>query len=78
MMSEDIENNPTDRGTKRPNTKPLLKAGRKFKPMVLLDFNFEIIVPDDVSSDDPISLFAMYYTPEIINTIVRYTNQYKR
>ena len=69
-MFEDIINDPTDRGTKRPNAKLLLKAGRKFIPMILPDFDFEITLPDDVSPDDPISLFTMYYTPEIINTIV--------
>ena len=69
-MSEDIINNPTDRGTKRPNAKPLLKAGHKFIPMILPDFDFEITLPDNVSLDDAISLFTMYYTPEIINTIV--------
>ena len=77
-MSEDIINDPTDRGTKRPSTKPLLKAGRKFIPMILLDFDFEITLLDDISPDDPISLFTMYYTPEIIDMIVQYTNQYQR
>ena len=78
LMTEDIINDPTDRGTKRPNAKPLSKAGCKFTPMILPDFDFEITLPDDVSPDDPISLFTMYYTPEIIDTIVRYTNNYQR
>jgi nitric oxide reductase large subunit len=77
-MPEDIINDPTDGGTKRPNAKPLLKAGRKFTPMILPDFDFEITLPDNVSPDDPITLFTMYYTPEIIDTIVQYTNQYQR
>jgi nitric oxide reductase large subunit len=46
--------------------------------MILPDFDFEITLPDDVSPDDPISLFTMYYTPEIIDTIVQYTNNYQR
>jgi hypothetical protein len=69
-MTEDIINDLTDKGTKRPNTKPLLKARHKFIPMILLDFNFEITFSDNVSLDNLISLFTMYYTPEIIDAIV--------
>ena len=77
-MPEDIINDPTDKGTKRPNAKPLLKAGHQFIPMILPDFEFDITLPDDVSPDDLITLFTMYYTLEIIDTIVQYTNQYQR
>jgi hypothetical protein len=38
--------------------------------MILPDFDFEITFSDDVSLDDLITLFTMYYTPEIIDTIV--------
>jgi hypothetical protein len=69
-MTEDIINDLTDKGTKRPNTKLLLKARHKFIPMILPDFDFKITFPNNVFSDDLISLFTMYYTPKIINTIV--------
>jgi hypothetical protein len=69
-MTKDIINDLTDRGTKQPNTKPLLKARHKFILMILSDFDFEITLSNNVFPDDPISLFTMYYTPEIINTIV--------
>jgi hypothetical protein len=69
-MTKDIINDLTDGGTKQPNTKSLLKARHKFIPIILPDFDFEITFPNDVSSDNPISLFTMYYTPEIIDTIV--------
>jgi hypothetical protein len=69
-MPEDIIDNPTDIRTKRPNTKPLLKAERQFILMILPDFDFEITFSDNVSPDDPITLFTMYYTPKIIDTIV--------
>jgi hypothetical protein len=59
-----------NKGTKRLNTKPLLKAGHKFILMILLDFDFKITLPDNVSPDNLISLFTMYYTPKIIDTIV--------
>jgi hypothetical protein len=69
-MTEDIINNLTDKGTKQSNTKPLLKARHKFILIILLDFDFKIIFSDNVSLNDFISLFTMYYTPEIINIIV--------
>jgi hypothetical protein len=77
-MTKDIINDPTNKGTKQPNTKPLLKAGHKFIPMILPDFDFEITLPNNVSPDNPISLFTIYYTPKIINTIVQYTNNYQK
>jgi hypothetical protein len=69
-MTEDIINDLMNKGTKRLNTKPLLKARHKFILMILLDFDFEIIFFNNVFLDDLISLFSMYYTPEIINTMV--------
>ena len=77
-MPESTKNDPTDRGTKRPNAPPLSKKGKVFKPIDLPDFSFDIDLPDDVSPDDPISLFEIYYTPEIIDKIVQHTNQYER
>jgi hypothetical protein len=69
-MTKDIINDLTDKGTKRLNTKSLLKAKHKFILIILSDFNFEIILPNNVSLNNLISLFTMYYTPEIINIIV--------
>jgi hypothetical protein len=69
-MTKNIINDLTDKGTKRLNTKPLLKAKHKFTPIILSDFDFKITLLNNVSLDDLISLFIMYYTLEIINTIV--------
>jgi hypothetical protein len=66
----------TDKGTLRPNEDPLQKQGSAFKPMQLPQFGWEITLPEDVSPDDPITLFTMYYTPEIIDLIVKKTNDY--
>jgi hypothetical protein len=38
--------------------------------MDLPEFGWEIILPENVSFDDPIILFIMYYTPEIIDIMV--------
>jgi hypothetical protein len=69
-MPEDIINDLTDKGTKRSNVKPLLKARHKFISIILWDFDFEITFLDNVSLNDLIILFIIYYTIEIIDTIV--------
>jgi hypothetical protein len=69
-MPKGVINNLTDRGTKRLNAKPIITAAHKFFLMYLPDFDFEITLPDDVSPDDPIFLFTMYYTLEIVEQIV--------
>jgi hypothetical protein len=77
-MPEDTIFDSTDKGTLRPNAKPLRAKGDVFKPMKLPNFAWEITLPENTSPDDPITLFTMYYTPEIINTIVKKTNNYLR
>jgi hypothetical protein len=66
----------TDKGTLRPNKDPLRKQGNAFKPMQLPPFGWEITLPEDISPDNPITLFTIYYTPEIIDLIVEKTNTY--
>ena len=77
-MPEDTVFDPTDKGTLRPNAKPLRVKGDAFYPMKLPDFDWEITLPENTSPDDPITLFTMYYTPEIIDIIVEKTNSYLR
>jgi hypothetical protein len=69
-MPKDIIDNLTNIGTKRSNTKPLLKTRRQFTLIILPDFDFEITFLDDVSPDNLIILFIMYYISEIIDIIV--------
>jgi hypothetical protein len=68
----------TDKGTLRPDEEPLESTGDKFNPMKLPHFDWEIHLPENVSPDDPITLFTMYYTPEIMDMIVENTNNYTR
>jgi hypothetical protein len=77
-MPEDTFFDSTDKGTLRPNAKPLRAKGDAFYPMKLPDFGWEIILLENASPDDPITLFTMYYTPEIIDIIVKRTNEYAR
>jgi hypothetical protein len=75
-MPKDVINNLTDRGTKRPNAKLIITTAHKFFLIYLPDFDFKITFFNNVSSDDLISLFTMYYTLEIVEQIVQYTNNY--
>jgi hypothetical protein len=77
-MLNDTVFDSTDKGTLRPNEDPLRKQGSAFKPMQLPQFDWEINLPEHTSPDDPITLFTIYYTPEILNLIVEKTNNYMR
>jgi hypothetical protein len=77
-MPEDTEFDPTDQGTLRPYASPLKKKGDYFDPLEIKDFELEITLPEYISPDDPITLFILYYGPEIISIIVSSTNSYKR
>jgi hypothetical protein len=77
-MPEETVFDPTDKGTLRPNAQPLRVKGDAFYPMELPDFGYEIALLENTSPDDLITLFTMYYTPEIINIIVKKTNNYLR
>jgi len=46
--------------------------------MRLPNWGWEITLPENTSPDDPITLFTMYYMPEIIDLIVEKTNNYRR
>ena len=60
----------TDKGTQRPNALSLQKREDKFISLECPDFEFEISLPSDVSPNDLIALFILYYTLEIIDSIV--------
>jgi hypothetical protein len=75
-MPKDTIFDSTNKGTLRPNAKPLRVKGDAFYPMKLPDFRWEITLLENASPDDPITLFTMYYTPEIIDIIVEKTNEY--
>jgi hypothetical protein len=77
-MPEKTIFDPIDKGTPQLNTKLLRKKGAVFEPMKLPDFGWEITLLEHISPDDPITLFTLYYMPEIIDLIVEKTNKYTR
>lgn len=77
-MPEQAEFDTTDQGSLRPKAPPLTKKGDPFDPMEIPDFEFDIMLPDTASPDDPITLFTLYYNPEMISKIVSNINSYVR
>jgi hypothetical protein len=73
-MPEDIITDTTNPGTYRPKVLALKTKSDHFEPMKLPDFEPEIHLPDHMSPDDPITIFTLYYTPEIIKQIIESTN----
>jgi Transposase IS4 len=73
-MPEDTIANTTDPGTYWPKAPALKTKSDHFEPMKLPDFEPEIHLPDHMSPDDPIIIFTLYYTPEIIEQIIESTN----
>ena len=74
-MPEGTEPDLTDQGTQRLNTAPLReKKKNEFILFNCPDFEFKITLPMDTSPDDLITLFTLYYTLEIIKSIVLYIN----
>jgi hypothetical protein len=69
-MPEGTEPDPTNQGTQRPNTALLRKKKDKFILFKCPDFEFKITLFMDTSPDDLITLFTLYYTLEIIESIV--------
>jgi hypothetical protein len=69
-MPKGVINDLTNKGSKRLNAKPIITTAHKFFLMYLSDFDFEITFPDNVSPNNLISLFTMYYTLEIVEQIV--------
>jgi hypothetical protein len=46
--------------------------------MKLNEFGYQITLSHYASPDNLISLFTLYYTFEIVEQIVQYTNEYKK
>jgi hypothetical protein len=69
-MPKGTEPDPTDQGTQRSNTALLQKKKDKFILFKCSDFEFKITFLINTSPDNSITLFTLYYTLEIIESIV--------
>ena len=77
-MTTYIQNDPTDPTTKRLDSPPLERAGSEFNRVQINQFGYTIQLPESSSPDDPITIFDLYYSPEIIDKLVLYINQFVR
>ena len=77
-MPAHVQNDPTDPATKRPDSPLLESVGSEFIRVEIDEFGYVIQLPESSSPDDPISIFDLYYSPEIVDQIVRYINQFVR
>ncbi len=73
-MPEGTAFDSTDKGTLRPLEKPITSNAPAFKPMEIPYFPRNITLPAHANANDPISIFDLYYTPGVIEEIVRRTN----
>jgi hypothetical protein len=73
-MPENTITDTTDPGTRWPKALALKTKSDHFEPIKLPDFEPEIHLPDHMSPDNPIIIFILYYTPEIIEQIIKSTN----
>ena len=73
-MPENIITDSTDPRTCWPKAKLLKTKSDCFDLIKLPDFYTEIYFPNYISADNPITLFTIYYPPEIIEYIIRITN----
>ena len=46
--------------------------------MELPQIDYEILLPEHASPEDPITIFTLYYTPQMIDCIVDATNEHPR
>jgi len=77
-MLEHTEFDPTDKGTLRLDAPLISKLGDTFYLINLPPFALIVRLLDSINPDDPIALFTIYYTPEIVNIIIENTNAYIR
>lgn len=77
-MPKDTEFDPTEMGTLRPNEPAKKVAGQQFQPMNIDERPTHIILPDEVTPFHPYTLFELYYSDKMIESMVQSTNNYKR
>jgi len=76
-MPENTKYNLINKGTLCLNITPLHVEGAYFTFINVLKVKFKITLLDIICADDPIQLWSLYYTLEIIDYIVSCINDYK-
>src|ERR1700712_5395506 len=74
-MSEGVMPDVGDTRTTRPKVPPISEKGDHFEPFPCPPFQRTINLPTTASASSPISLFKLYFTQEIMEGIIEYTNR---
>ncbi len=64
----------TDPGTLRPNIKPEPTTGDHFEPLFCPEFEHCTNLPPGVKTNDVFGIWSLFFTQELVELIVLYTN----
>lgn len=65
-MQEGVQEDPIYDGTLRPKQKPILEGKGLFKSFICVDFQSQMNLPCNVQYNDPISIFSLFFTDNIL------------
>ena len=63
-------------GTRRPNEDPILDSAHTFNPVIVADRPPKLCLPSNVSPNNAYSIFSLFFTNEVLETIAKNTNGY--
>jgi hypothetical protein len=64
----------TDPGTLRPNIAPEPSTGDHFEPLICPEFDHCTNLPLDLKTDDVFGIWSLFFTKELLDMFVLYTN----
>ncbi len=76
MPSCDVVPDSADLGTARPNLRPITDIGDRFEPIQIPPNVSWVNIPSDISPLDAASLWGLYFSSEMLQTIAKHTNIY--
>ncbi len=74
MSPKDTILDSTDLGTLRPDIEPESTTGDHFEPLVCLEFDYQTNLPPGLKTDDVFGIWSLFFTWELIDLMVLYTN----
>ena len=76
MTSCDVVPDSTDLGTDRPNLRSITDIGDRFEPIQISSNVSWVNISPDISSLDAASLWGLYFSSEMLQTIAKHINIY--
>ena len=62
-------------GARRPDEAPIKAISQNFEPLQMPIHQSKVNLPADIDLTDPFTLFSLFLTPDIIQTIIKSINQ---